>query len=50
LPYIKPEERPQFDRLLHTLARRIADNPEKRIDHGDVFGVFPAPPGGKEKP
>jgi len=27
IPYIKPEERPQFDRLLHTLARRIADNP-----------------------
>jgi len=96
LPYIKPEERGQFDRLLHTLARRIADNPghlnycvtrlvnemwqtresyktialvtgvldnvrtefyrrvaveyeeKKRIDHGDVFGVFPVP-GGKAK-
>lgn len=27
MPYIKPEARPQFDRLLHTLARRIADDP-----------------------
>ena len=91
MPYIKPEERGQFDHLLHTLARRIADNPghlnycltrlvnemwqtresyktialvtgvldnvrtefyrrvaveyeeKKRIDHGDVFGVFPVP-------
>lgn len=27
MPYIIATERPQFDRLLHTLARRIADNP-----------------------
>lgn len=26
-PYIKPDARPQFDRLLRTLARRIVDNP-----------------------
>ena len=26
-PYIKPEARTQYDRLLHTLARRISDDP-----------------------
>ena len=27
MPYIAADKRPQFDRLLHTLARRIAEDP-----------------------